>query len=261
MPQTRNRYSYVLNNPLRYVDPTGHCTAGPTDNHPGLQAENAECDNYIDYLRGWGISIAAYGQWMSWQLKLAWNSVQRFAQSLFNDFSGETFRQVMGPLTFWRVTGDGSPPEQCGQRAFQCTRGDNTLVFTDLTFEAGEANWRNIQRTTVHELAHAWDNRGGNVLSALMATSVGGHRECPKCAYDPGPSPRPSDAAFDEREDWAEAVAWYVMRSEVGDPSSDHPLDGNYAGSSRWQYVSCTANTRALDSTAAANCASGRGER
>src|SRR5690606_11561128 len=26
--QSHNRYSYVWNNPLRYVDPTGYCTAG-----------------------------------------------------------------------------------------------------------------------------------------------------------------------------------------------------------------------------------------
>jgi hypothetical protein len=25
-PQNLNRYSYALNNPLKYTDPTGHCT-------------------------------------------------------------------------------------------------------------------------------------------------------------------------------------------------------------------------------------------
>ncbi len=28
-PQDLNRYSYVRNNPLKYTDPTGHCSAPP----------------------------------------------------------------------------------------------------------------------------------------------------------------------------------------------------------------------------------------
>ncbi|MER3408109.1 MAG: hypothetical protein C4292_05020, partial [Nitrososphaera sp.] len=31
-PQALNRYSYVLNGPLNYVDPTGHCLQGPAGN-------------------------------------------------------------------------------------------------------------------------------------------------------------------------------------------------------------------------------------
>ena len=30
-PQSLNRYSYVLNNPLRFVDPSGHAECGPND--------------------------------------------------------------------------------------------------------------------------------------------------------------------------------------------------------------------------------------
>ncbi len=30
-PQSFNRYSYVLNNPLKYIDPTGHRYRGPRD--------------------------------------------------------------------------------------------------------------------------------------------------------------------------------------------------------------------------------------
>jgi hypothetical protein len=28
-PQELNRYSYALNNPMRYTDPSGHCVPGP----------------------------------------------------------------------------------------------------------------------------------------------------------------------------------------------------------------------------------------
>ena len=34
-PQSLNRYSYCLNNPLKYVDPTGHCSAEPAKKSSG----------------------------------------------------------------------------------------------------------------------------------------------------------------------------------------------------------------------------------
>jgi len=36
LPQSRNRYSYVLNNPLRYVDPTGHRELDPGEDPKGV---------------------------------------------------------------------------------------------------------------------------------------------------------------------------------------------------------------------------------
>ncbi|MCL6511719.1 MAG: hypothetical protein K6U78_13650 [Anaerolineae bacterium] len=35
-PQSFNRYSYVLNNPLRYTDPSGHCPAPPKGFGPAI---------------------------------------------------------------------------------------------------------------------------------------------------------------------------------------------------------------------------------
>ncbi len=55
-PQTLNRYSYVLNNPMRYIDPSGldHCEGyNPTDkngNYPGaLGALNNAYSTNQDY--------------------------------------------------------------------------------------------------------------------------------------------------------------------------------------------------------------------
>ncbi len=43
-PQALNRYSYVLGNPLRYNDPTGHCW-GPASFIRGISLVNTTCNN------------------------------------------------------------------------------------------------------------------------------------------------------------------------------------------------------------------------
>ena len=46
-PQSLNRYSYVLNNPVKYVDPSGHCPFGSN----GTGSYHADNDNLIDCTR------------------------------------------------------------------------------------------------------------------------------------------------------------------------------------------------------------------
>lgn len=52
-PQQFNRYTYSLNNPVRYTDPTGH---RPSD---GCEYEGCELDDYLDPNETW---ITAQGQ-------------------------------------------------------------------------------------------------------------------------------------------------------------------------------------------------------
>lgn len=42
-PQTLNLYAYVLNNPLRYIDPTGHTSQDPINNDPNRPNPNIPC--------------------------------------------------------------------------------------------------------------------------------------------------------------------------------------------------------------------------
>jgi hypothetical protein len=45
-PQNLNRYSYVTNNPLRYIDPTGHRACGPEE---GISCETGLSNNPPDH--------------------------------------------------------------------------------------------------------------------------------------------------------------------------------------------------------------------
>lgn len=45
-PQSLNRYSYVVNNPLRYTDPSGH---RPDDGYVGNHNNHFDCEKYPQY--------------------------------------------------------------------------------------------------------------------------------------------------------------------------------------------------------------------
>ena len=58
-PQSFNRYSYGLNNPVKYVDPTGHCAGSPVSGSgdpwgASSSNENTQC---------WRIVWEIYGEW------------------------------------------------------------------------------------------------------------------------------------------------------------------------------------------------------
>src|SRR5690606_35230829 len=54
-PQSFNRYSYTLNNPLRYTDPTGHCTGDPRG--VGNTRQENDC---------WRLVATIDAQWDEW---------------------------------------------------------------------------------------------------------------------------------------------------------------------------------------------------
>ena len=67
-PQTRNRYSYVLNNPIRYTDPSGHCSesaAQEEEKGDARAAENTACRKASDELGTYGYRILNLNDWLS----------------------------------------------------------------------------------------------------------------------------------------------------------------------------------------------------
>jgi RHS repeat-associated protein len=60
-PQSLNRYSYVLNNPLKYADPTGHAGDDPNDDWVGW-GENTPESFYED--TGYPIHLKNVALWV-----------------------------------------------------------------------------------------------------------------------------------------------------------------------------------------------------
>lgn len=111
-PQNWNRYSYVLNNPIRFNDPTGHRCA-PEDPCQGSGSKPRSRSSSFD--RKYGISFE--GNWKEEEKDMvrtgvrdvgrAFQRVQRECRRTADCESysdGELFNKVYGGITFARVT-------------------------------------------------------------------------------------------------------------------------------------------------------------
>ncbi len=238
-PQARNRYSYVLNNPLKFVDPTGHCFANAQNNEE--RAENGQCNKYISWLKGWGIDVdpANYANWESSQLEAGWQGALRMSNTLGWLTDGRLFQENV--LRGGRLTVDKVQTRNAGTcsepSVFACTEPDGgRITFSVLAFTGdNEDQWAFNQATVVHELAHVWDFRQNRALSnglnVLLANAPDGQR-------DRGGWVRPlkdNEPLRPVHEDFADSVEAVVMSGTRAGPQD------SFHGSIRENYVSCTA--------------------
>ncbi len=186
-PQSLNRYSYVLNNPLRFSDPSGYAPQYPGDPDPS----NAPCatewcwqnrwymaHNYHWFGQGWSLGalgtavfydsgilndvlaeagITASGAWNFSELSLVGQGVVDLMNKVG---SANRLNELLGfgtvPVVIMRqASGTGN----CFDRP-ACTYGP-LVQFYDVLFTKSK-NF--IQGTIVHELAHTIDFNVANCL-------------------------------------------------------------------------------------------------
>jgi RHS repeat-associated protein len=227
-PLSRNRYSYVTNNPLRYADPTGHCK----DSVDAVDRES--CDNTIRELRKYGLNVANSNEWTLRELALILESINDLMHKA--GWSISDFRHAMGitndyQIDLVRQNADPKDPESPGEfKPGQLLIYDASSGFTNDAFK----------RLVVHELAHAWDYAaghstigltGGYALAQAMAADVGAYDTqdclplfgCGVAVHHQGPEMAASPYGSGEMdEDWAEAVTAVVY----GDVHQDNPIPG-----------------------------------
>ena len=180
--QSLNRYSYVLGNPLRYIDPSGHCI-------PGLDC----LDEYQQGSEAYGIDFkgnwpklnknavfsgaAIVGQAMRRSLIKRNRELVRegnFASVKYVPDSATLFRLVMGDVTFKRI--DGNPITGWAETHLDwvgngCNQGE--ICYDDSMFNSTNGVAWGAQNVG-HELVHGIDQRGGRHGRAdLNAARIG----------------------------------------------------------------------------------------
>lgn len=202
-PQTINRYSYTLNNPLNYTDPTGHCTSDPRT--PEDVTENENCQKWKQELLRLEFLILYddWNLWMAWEMLELINAVNDFLNA--SGWKIDEMKAAFGafdPITIRRQHAFDPNP-----LTYANTFSEDYIEIYDFAFTSGKA-----KRVFVHEMAHVWDFHQGN-LATWMASETGSSTSAAGNYIAGNPEEidyRPGSAS----EDFASAVATAVYGIE-----------------------------------------------
>jgi RHS repeat-associated protein len=246
-PQSLNRWCFVEEDPINYIDPSGYIA----------QAERQEALSIVQYLKryqvdliqDWGYSIPITmpptiplnlncmrwreGSWSLTELQIVLGAIANIDIAM-----NQKMATLVGPTTIMKS------PSACGRG---CTSGNKIklldrglLPSSAPTEESIHEYLRNDrvdpsinfdQWTIVHEIGHVWDNHNLQQLSFRLMLATGGmYLRVPGCDHDkrkPGCNnayyyygdtpPVGSDANFNPREDFAESFAAFVFPDEAYD--------------------------------------------
>jgi RHS repeat-associated protein len=175
-PQSLNRLSYALGNPLRYRDPTGHIEQDEADRAKEIIAILAGY-NVLIGIDFWLQEIVMHpgpgepscniwhtGAWELSTMEAVLQGVQDMASAMGGQ---ESFKQTFSQgLRFERGSMSRNTP-LAGAEAFH-----RTITIFDRG--ADLQDFAGLRSTVAHELAHAWDQESGGELSRGLVEITGG---------------------------------------------------------------------------------------
>jgi RHS repeat-associated protein len=178
--QAWDRYAYVLNSPLNYVDPSGH---GYCDNDNKYNAEGVSCEMTAQDILGtyYNVVFDDASEWGDENMLYVYIAVQTvgaaFVQQIFASIVGtvgEALQDVYGlssgdqMLFEWNPKCSGCRPFECQETnswtgdcapAFGVTNSKHHIIFASMSSISGLRRINNV----IHELGHAFNVRIGRI--------------------------------------------------------------------------------------------------
>ena len=207
--QGLDRYAYVGNNPLKYIDPSGHGRES-TDCGP----DGVYCEQYRIGCNKYNISFS--GTWSDNDTAAVYAAVKAVA-ARFGATVGMNavfvWNQVFGHIAFDMEC----PAGVCGDI------GGITNSAHSISFSALDSDYLRARNNVVHELGHAFDNANNllprNALSCTQTLGCEGYRSGFPDRHDfPNPIPdgwtgRTSGFASKQNQ-----FTWQMSYSNAGEP-------------------------------------------
>ncbi len=223
-PQALNRYAYAVGNPLRYTDPSGRIAEDEVDKANAILNELRQYNVHIKV--DWGRVLGIGGDETMWYPGLWHLDELRTVLQAIQDFSQvaggiEPTRRAIGGAMFVRV-----------REGITAHHGFGYITLADYTFsQNGERASLGPRIAIVHELAHYWDWKSGNLSTKLLNQCGHLSRGLPQREIAPTMYGRTALA-----ENWAESVAGYVypeyflMLRKENNPLENFILQIRYRG-------------------------------
>jgi hypothetical protein len=151
--QDWDRYAYSINNPLRYIDPSGHCTGDSTDpDNP-----DKPCwDLYFDILGMFGKVLSFLDSTFNYdQLAQIFGAMDMVANIFHRNM--DAFKEAFGTFSIYHL------PQIEKYGALGITPPGFNVIFLGNNF---------ITRNVIHELGHIFDFKGSNMNPDLYKSQL-----------------------------------------------------------------------------------------
>jgi RHS repeat-associated protein len=198
-----DRFAYATNNPIKFTDPTGHCSK--TDDDYDI------CMEQLEYMEQ-KYSVTFQGAHQStWSLSLL-ISLDKGMGKLRGAMGADAFGKLFSGTKFFVHGCKDGDNQMCAGSKYVNVGKDLAHVVDKYGSYAADY----LEQGIVHELAHVWDYSCNLCMSGGMMAETGGSNL--GGVYQPGGVPPTDYAAGNQYEDWAESVTSYLYPSRAQYP-------------------------------------------